>query len=44
MKLGVAQGSMLTLETENAYYMQTGVRPEAAVQKKEKKKPARKAA
>lgn len=44
VKLGVAQGSMLTLETENAYYMQTGVRPEAAVQKKEKKKPARKAA
>ena len=44
VNLGVAQGSMLTLETENAYYMQTGVRPEAAVQKKEKKKPARKAA
>ena len=45
VKLGVAQGSMLTLETENAYYMQTGVRPEAAAaDQKNKKKPARKAA
>lgn len=44
VKLGIAQGSMLTLEAEDAYYMQTGVRPEAAAKKKEKKKPARKAA
>lgn len=29
--LGIAQGGMLTLATENAFYMQTGVRPQAAV-------------
>ena len=41
--LGIAQDGMLTLETENAYYLQTGVRPGAAG-KKEKKKPVKKAA
>lgn len=41
--LGIAQGGMLTLETEDAYYLQTGVRPGAAEAKK-KKKPAKKAA
>lgn len=47
VKLGVAQSGMLTLEAENAYYLQTGVRPAAAVEKAEKKKknePAKKAA
>ncbi len=46
VKLGVAQSSMLTLEAEDAYYLQTGVRPgaAAAAEKKEKKKPAQKAA
>lgn len=48
VKLGVAQSSMLTLEAENAYYLQTGVRPGfTAVDKKEKKpdkKPVKKAA
>lgn len=43
VKLGIAQGGMLTLETENAYYLQTTVRPGAAGKKKEKK-PAKKAA
>ena len=41
--LGIAQDGTLTLETENAYYLQTGVRPGAAG-KKEKKKPVKKAA
>ena len=45
VKLGVAQSNMLTLETDDAYYLQTGVRPGAeAAQKKEKKRPAKKAA
>lgn len=50
VKLGVAQGGMLTLEAEDAYYLQTGVRPPAAVEKAEKKEkkkkkaPAKKAA
>lgn len=50
VKLGVAQGGMLTLEAEDAYYLQTGVRPPAAVEnaekkeKKKKKAPAQKAA
>ena len=26
-KLGIAQGGMLTLDTERAFYMQTGIRP-----------------
>ena len=37
--LGVAAGGMLTLDTESAFYMQTGVRPGAAQQKKAAKKP-----
>lgn len=41
--LGIAQGGMLTLETEDAYYLQTGVRP-GATEAKKKKKPAKKAA
>ena len=46
VKLGVAQSGMLTLETEDAYYLQTGVRPgfAAAARKKEKKKAAKKPA
>lgn len=48
VKLGVAQSSMLTLEAENAYYLQTGVQPGfTAAEKKEKKpdkKPVKKAA
>jgi len=49
VKLGAAQGGMLTLEAEDAYYLQTGVRPgfAAATVKKEKKttkKPTKKAA
>ena len=50
VKLGAAQGGMLTLEAEDACYLQTGVRPGFAVvkEKKEKKKtvkqPAKKAA
>lgn len=43
VKLGVAQSGMLTLETEDAYYLQTGVRSGAAGAK-EKKKTAQKAA
>lgn len=39
--LGVAAGGMLTLNTENAFYMQTGVRPGA---EKPKKKPVEKKA
>ncbi|MCI8913983.1 MAG: hypothetical protein HFF38_07635 [Lawsonibacter sp.] len=37
--LGVAAGGMLTLNTENAFYMQTGVRPEAEQPKRAVKKP-----
>ena len=37
--LGIAAGGMLTLNTENAFYMQTGVRPEAEQPKKAAKKP-----
>ena len=37
--LGVAAGGMLTLNTENAFYMQTGVRPSAEQPKKAAKKP-----
>lgn len=29
VKLGIAQGGMLTLEAENAYYLQTAIRPPA---------------
>lgn len=43
VKLGVAQSGMLTLEAEDAYYLQTSVRPVVAVGKKEKK-PVKKAA
>lgn len=43
VKLGVAQGGMLTLEAEDAYYLQTGTRPGAAGENA-KKKPAKKAA
>ena len=32
--LGIAQGGMLTLSTENAFYMQSGVRPGTVVSKK----------
>lgn len=43
--LGVAAGGMLTLNTENAFYMQTGVRPGAEQPKKAmKKSPAEKKA
>lgn len=41
--LGIAQGGMLTLEAENAYYLQTGVRP-GSTEENKKKKPAKKAA
>lgn len=45
VKLGVAQSGMLTLEAENAYYLQTGVRPgDTATKKKSDKKPVKKAA
>ena len=37
--LGVAAGGMLTLNTENAFYMQTGVRPGSEQPKKTAKKP-----
>lgn len=37
--LGVAAGGMLTLNTEDAFYMQTGVRPGAEQPKKAAKKP-----
>lgn len=43
VKLGVAQGGMLTLEAEDAYYLQTGIRPGGSAGKKPKK-PAEKAA
>lgn len=43
VKLGIAQSGMLTLEADNAYYLQTAVRPPAVV-KKEEKAPVRKAA
>ena len=41
-KLGIAAGGILTLDTEHAFYMQTGVRPGAprSVPKKAAKKPA----
>ena len=39
VKLGVAQSSMLTLEAEDTYYLQTGVRPGSAGEN-QKKKPA----
>ena len=45
--LGIAAGGMLTLSTENAFYMQTGVRPglaQSAPKKAAKKSPAKKAA
>lgn len=47
--LGIAAGGMLTLSTEDAFYMQTGVRPgtvqpKKQVQKKATKPPAEKAA
>ena len=43
--LGIAAGGMLTLNTENAFYMQTGVRPGAEQPKKAAKKtPAEKKA
>ena len=35
--LGIAQSGMLTLSTNDALYMQTGVRPQAAKAKKSKK-------
>lgn len=41
--LGIAQSSMLTLEAEDTYYLQTGVRPGSAGEN-QKKKPAKKAA
>lgn len=45
VKLGVAQSNMLTLETEDAYYLQTGVRPgAAAAAEKKKTKSVKKAA
>lgn len=44
VKLGVAQGGMLTLEAEDAYYLQTGIRPPAAVEKAEKKEKKKKKA
>lgn len=44
VKLGVAQSSMLTLEAENAYYLQTGVRPGFTAVEKKEKKPVKKAA
>lgn len=45
VKLGVAQSGMLTLEAEDAYYLQTGVRPGfTAAKKKPDKKPVKKAA
>lgn len=37
--LGVAAGGMLTLNTENAFYMQTGVRPGGSQPKKSAKRP-----
>ena len=37
--LGVAAGGMLTLNTENAFYMQTGVRPGGSQSKKAAKRP-----
>ena len=37
--LGIAAGGMLTLNTENAFYMQTGVRPGSEQPKKTAKKP-----
>ncbi len=37
--LGIAAGGMLTLNTENAFYMQTGVRPGAEQSKKAAKRP-----
>lgn len=43
VKLGIAQSGMLTLEMEDAYYLQTAVRPPAAA-RKEEKAPAGKAA
>lgn len=42
--LGVAQGGMLTLSTEDAFYMQTAMRPSAAVRSKEGRTSAKKAA
>lgn len=38
--LGIAAGGMLTLNTENAFYMQTGVRPGESQPKKAAKKPS----
>ena len=37
--LGIAAGGVLTLNTENAFYMQTGVRPGGSQPKKAAKKP-----
>ena len=38
--LGIAAGGMLTLSTEDAFYMQTGVRPGGSQPKKAAKKPS----
>lgn len=38
--LGIAAGGILTLNTENAFYMQTGVRPGVSQPKKAAKKPS----
>lgn len=43
VKLGIAQSGMLTLEADDAYYLQTALRPPAAA-RKEEKAPAAKAA
>lgn len=44
VKLGIAQGGMLTLEAENAYYLQTATRLVAATAKKPKKPSGKRAA
>lgn len=43
VKLGIAQSGMLTLEADDAYYLQTALRPPAAA-RKEEEAPAAKAA
>lgn len=44
VQLSVAQGGMLLLETEDAFYIQTGVRAPAVPEKSYQKRPAQKAA
>ena len=44
VRLGIAVGGMLVLETEDALYLQTGIRPPAVQKKKEQKATAQKAA